>query len=469
MAETTFSGRPSFSFIFNIRSTGTDTQNNRSTVNFSIDVRSNQGLGTFSFASSNRVGATVDGQGDQIFSTLDFRNRPAGTTFRVYERNITVNHNSDGSKTVNWNASGSYSVFGSASLSGSFALPTIPRAPNPPATVTANSPVLRTIAVSWDAASGGAGVSNYDVDRIENNTSWVRILTGTTSRNTTSSNLNPGSTYRFRVRANGPGGSSGYRESNSQTIALAATPPSINISRTLRTVEVVLGESTPLDSGITITSYSTQKRESTNGGVTFGIWGDTRTLNTTDRTVVYTNLNSESTYQFRGRANTNLGSSAYSASGTVFIPGNPDPPENVLALRFGTAILIAITPPISDNGAPVLTYTIERREAPARTTSWSAWGSTEVISSSTASILKDIIELKKTYQYRVFATNEEGDSEIATESDSVYIPKVVNIYERDPRAFRNPTDYKRYDATINGWVGLSIAKKFTGGQWVEID
>jgi hypothetical protein len=462
MAETTFSARPSFSFIFTIRSTGTDTQNNRSNVNFAIDIRSNQGQPTYSFTGSNRVGATVDGQGSQIFSTLDFRNRPAGTTFRVYENNITVNHNSDGTKTVSWNAFGSYSVFGSASLSSTFTLPTIPRAPNPPATVTASVPVARTIAVSWDAASGGAGVSNYDVDRIENNSIRVRIDSGTTSRNLTAQDLNPRSSYRFEVRANGQGGSSGFRQSETRTIAPAASPPVTTAERTLRTVEVTMTEPSVIDNTTNIVSYTTERRQ--NGGS----WGDAKT--TTDlnnRSITYTNLPSETNQQFRGRANTNRTFSDFSESQVLFIPGLPDAPSQVFAHREGASVRVITAAPVSDGGAPVLTYTIEKRISENLGVTWSDWGEPVTITFADSFYLYQNLDLQKTYQFRAIATNEEGNSEQFTESESVYLPAIMRIY--DNGQFRLPGDYKRYNEVAGDWVGLSISRRYFNGQWIDLE
>jgi hypothetical protein len=440
--------------------TSDDPSNNRSTVQWGLFVFQ---MGVFNSYSgfSNPWSVTIDGQNFSGNWTYDFRN----TNSKLIETGSKlVNHNSDGSKTITVRASATGSSIGSADTGNrSFGLTTYPRAPNPPATVSASVPVARTIAVSWDAASGGAGVSNYTVQRSENSGSYGNTFT-TTSRNFTDTNLNPRSTYRYQVRANGPGGSSGFRQSETRTIAPAASPPVTTAERSLRTVTVTMTEPSVIDNTTNIVSYTTERRQDG------GSWGDAKT--TTDlnnRSITYTNLPSETNQQFRGRANTNRTSSDFSESQTIFIPGVPDPPEEVLALRFGTAVLVVISPPLSDNGAPVLSYTMERREAPGRTTNWSAWGQTETLSSSTTSIVKDITELKKTYQYRVLATNEEGNSEVFTESDPVYIPKVVNIYERDPRTFRDPIDYKRYDATIGSWVGLNIAQKFTNGEWVDLD
>jgi hypothetical protein len=282
------------------------------------------------------------------------------------------------------------------------------------------------------------------------------------------------------VRAIGQGGASGWRESNTVTISSPPSiPSSIEAERipTTRNVFVELGTSTAA-SDVTISGYEFQRRESTNNGLTWGAWGSSVTTDTTNRTTTYTNLNVLYTYEFRGRALSDFNPGGFVVSAPIFIPGIPNPPQKVDATRYGTSILVIIFPPTSDNGSPLTGYTLQRRVSDGRDLIWSDWltyerssaqGSNETSPLATVFLDDANIDLQKTYQYRALATNAEGDSESYTESDTVYIPKVVNIYERDPRSFRDPIDYKRYDATMGGWVGLNIAQKFTNGEWVDLD
>ena len=80
--------------------------------------------------------------------------------------------------------------------------------------------------------------------------------------------------------------------------------------------------------------------------------------------------------------------------------------------------------------------------------------------------LYENLELLKTYQFRALATNEEGNSENFTESNTVYLPAIVRI--REGNQFRLPADYKRYDEEIGTWIGLSTYKRFFNGQWVDL-
>jgi hypothetical protein len=339
----------------------------------------------------------------------------------------------------------------------------------------------RDIRVTYDASSPPAGTTilNYEIEIRADGGSYGSRRTDN-GGGETYTNLNPGSTYQARVRAIGQGGASDWRESGTSTISSPpSTPSSIEAERipTTRNVFVELGTSTAA-SDVTISGYEFQRRESTNNGLTWGAWGSSVTTDTTNRTTTYTNLNVLSTYEFRGRALSDFNPGGFIVSAPIFIPGIPNPPQKVDATRYGTSILVIIFPPTSDNGSPLTSYTLQRRVSDGRDLIWSDWltyerssaqGSNETSPLATVFLDDANIDLQKTYQYRALATNAEGDSESYTESDTVYIPKVVNIYERDSRSFRDPIDYKRYDATMGGWIGLNIAKKFVGGQWVELD
>jgi hypothetical protein len=441
--------------------TTNDASNNRTNFSFSLQIIPNVNWSSWSF-NANPWSVSIDGQNFGGNFTYDWRNNK--NTITIGTGSGRINHNSDGSKRARFTGSATGSSIGSASVDWSENLTTYPRAPNPPSSVTADAPVGRSIRITFPAASGGAGVSNYDIDRIENNTSWVRVNSGTTSRDLTYTGLNPRSTYRFRVRANGPGGSSGFRESNSQTIAPAATTPTTTATRTRRNVSVVISEpSSLIDGSTTITSYTTQRRQNN------GPWGDERT--TTDRanrTITYSDLPSETNQQFRGRVNTNFGSSDFSESQVIFIPGLPDPPSEIMVMRLGADVQVILVAG-ADGGAPVLTYTLEKRISDDFGDTWSEWGDQIIVPFSESIYLYQDLELQKTYQFRALATNEEGNSEGFTESPSIYLPAIVRIYDSEQGQFRLPNNFKRYDEEIGDWVGLSISRRYFSGEWVELE
>lgn len=456
-------------------STNDNESQNRSTVNWTLRIEPPGNWYSYSFF-SNPWSVSIDGNTSSGNFTYDFRPPNNNSTITIASGSRTINHNSDGSKTITVRASATGSSIGSADTgNNSFKLTTYERAPSTPSSISV-SRNIRDITVSLGASSdAGAGITRYRIQKRQlppggSYSAWGDDRTTTTSdRTTTYTSLLPDYTYQFRGRAEGPGGNSDWRTSGETVMPNAATAPSsISTIRTLRSVEVTLGASTPLSNDITINSYTIQRRESTNGGSTWGAWGGVLTADV-NRKATFTGLNSESTYQFRGRANTDLGSSAYTTSGSIFIPGNPDPPSEVLAILYGTAVLVIIYAPTSDGGAPVLTYTVQKRESLDKGATWSDWTTDRIIPAASASFIEEDADIGTTYQYQVFASNEQGDSESATQSDEVYIPRIVRIYNSETASFRNPFDYKRYDATMDSWVGLSIAKKYSNGEWVDLD
>jgi len=404
-------------------------------------------------ATSYRVQRSVNGGGysdvetttsrDRTYSSL---NRGSTYTFRVWSIN-----------------GGGESP--TARESNSVLVPFPPPSTPPSATATKTKRDVR-ITYSASTAPAGTTILNYEIQISENNGSFGSTRTDN-GGGETYSNLNPGSTYRGRVRAIGQGGASDWRESNSVTISARPTAPSnILLTRFSRNVFVELGTSTAA-SDVTISGYTIQRRESFNGGVTWADWGDQRSFNTTDRTTTYENLVAETTQQFRGRAESDFEASDWTTSEPFFIPGIPDPPSQVFALREGAAIFVIVAAPASDGGATILTYTVEKRISDDFGETWSDWGEEIIIPFLEPVYLYEGLELQKTYQFRALATNSEGDSEQFTESEAVYLPAIMKIYENNQ--FRLPNNYKRYSEEVGDWVGLSISQRYFGGEWFELE
>jgi len=348
-------------------------------------------------------------------------------------------------------------------LQGNYVWSTVPTQPSSISTSVSGRDIR--VQAGTSGSDGGASISSYTIQMSVNGGAYG---SNRNTRDTTYTNLTPGSTYRFRVYANNKNGSSSAAVSGTTTIVLPPNPPSsITPIRERRSVTVTLGESSVPDSSVVISGYTIQRRESLNNGVTWGAWGDSRSTDTINRVTTYENLGSTTTQQFRGRAESNFGPGEFTTSDPIFIPGIPDPPQQVLALQQGAAVQVIVTAPTSDGGAPILTYRIEKRISENFGDTWSAWEDPVVIPGNEPVYLYESLVLQKTYQFRAFATNEEGDSESPTESNSVYLPAIVRI--RDEGVFRLPSDYKRYDENIGAWIGLSTYKRYFNGQWVNLE
>ena len=124
---------------------------NTSNVSFTLRVVHYAGLAKYSNYTSNSWSATINGSTSSGSGTYDFR---SSSTKTLLSGSRTITHNSDGSKSISvsgsWNDASNYIPDGS--VSGTFALTTIPRASTStisPSTVNANS----SITVSTSRAS----------------------------------------------------------------------------------------------------------------------------------------------------------------------------------------------------------------------------------------------------------------------------------------------------------------------------
>lgn len=99
---------------------------------------------------------------------------------------------------------------------------------------------------------------------------------------------------------------------------VASAPGTPAASRTGRDVTVTASSGSSSNGGSTITSYKVQYRSSSDGGSTWGTWGNEQTLSSLAYT--YTGLTASLTYQFRVYANNARGSSAATVSTNVFVP-----------------------------------------------------------------------------------------------------------------------------------------------------
>jgi hypothetical protein len=178
-------------------------------------------------------------------------------------------------------------------------------------------------------------------------------------------------------------------------------------------------------------------------------------------------LVAETTQQFRGRAESDFNSSDWRTSAPLFIPGIPDAPSQVFALREGAAVFVIVAAPVRTGGVPILTYTIQKRISQDFGQTWSEWGEPLIIPFSDSFYRYENLELQKTYQVRALATNSEGNSETFTQSNTVYLPAIMKIY--DNGQFRLPFNYKRYSEDVGDWIGLSISKRYFNGQWIDLE
>ena len=117
----------------------------------------------------------------------------------IGSQTVEVIHNNDGEKTVSYTAyaSAPWNNFGSASISGDLALPTIPRYFSQTPSLSAASTSETSVACSWTTSENCSGIQ-YTLD---NGGSWTTVsMSAATSGTFNISNLSAGGSYTILAR-----------------------------------------------------------------------------------------------------------------------------------------------------------------------------------------------------------------------------------------------------------------------------
>lgn len=171
--------------------------------------------GTSTFNANNNASASAVADGTTRFASggigYDFRSSSGmgspGATKVLWEGYFTVGHASNGTKTLSYSGSWdsvSGDILGDTSVSGSVALPTIPKSPTAPTVSTFEQDNMTEATLTWSAPSsnGGAAITGYRITYAYNSsfTSATNLDVGTgTSYKLTG--LTPGATVYAKVAA----------------------------------------------------------------------------------------------------------------------------------------------------------------------------------------------------------------------------------------------------------------------------
>jgi hypothetical protein len=300
--------------VLTIWSSSSDEANNRSYVNWTLDIQDNSsnfgGNGTSTW-SANIAGNPYSGS-----QAYDFTGN-SGRSYRLVSGGAWISHAANGTLSVGgsgtWNASGvvgSASVSGTASSPGDF--PDYSRPPFAPAapTVTRTSNAATLNVTSQVADGRGLTVTDYNWRYSTDNVNWSASQAMGTGR-TASLAVTPTQQYYVQTIA---ASSEGWGSWSSSTFSAGIpTPPAaITTTRQARNVTVNISPSAS-NGGSAITTYRVQY--STDGGST---WSTAQDMN--GLTYTYTNLTAGLTYLFRSFAVNSVGSSAFATSAGVFVP-----------------------------------------------------------------------------------------------------------------------------------------------------
>lgn len=225
-------------------------------------------------------------------------------------------------------------------------------------------------------------------------------------------------------------------------------PQAISPVRTAGTTSVVVTISgSASDGGSGVTSYKVQYNS---GG------GWTAEQDISSGTYTYTGLTGGQSYQFRTYANNANGTSQALSSSSVAIPTVPGAPASIgVSTPSGRSVTVTAGNS-SDGGAAISNYYVQ-----ASADNGSTWLTAQTMTAQSYTYTN--LTGGATYKFRVYSTNEMGNSAFTT-SASTFIPSGGKRY--NGTTWVSTGTAMRYNGTT--WVTIGTAKRFDGSTWVSL-
>lgn len=285
------------------------------------------------------------------------------------------------------------------------------------------------VSLSWrtPAVTGGS-LQGYELDyRPANASSWVALPPqAATSSAATVGSLTNGQQYVFRIRTLSTNGVSPYSEV--AATPLAAPSPPVNLSGTATQFSVDLSWDPPASSPEAVTGYRVAYKESSSSS-----WLDAASVNASTLTARVSSLTSNLSYDFRVRALSASGDSAWTAPITVQtrpdVPG-PVPNFRVVGNERGPRVNLAW-----DAEPKSLFYEIQVRAVGE--SDWNTATSTEeslaytVFRFTRPNGFEGDLQYDRDYEFRIRGGNNEGygDWSLAEviRGDTYFITAPLNV------------------------------------------
>lgn len=280
---------------------------NTSVVSYSFGVH----FGDYYFNATNKyvsLTAIPSATGSTSWTESGPRAWPHGGTHRDYvykTGSFTVTHTVDGKANVS--VSGRFSPSsagggGTRTVSGSFALPTIPRLSSPPSVVTISQITSSSVHGTFNDGGGGAPIDSRQIGY--GTSSTTPQFTVASDRSTTITGLNPGTTYYFWARTHNVAGWTAWGPRSSATTLKTPAAPSAPTITGITMTSAVVNFTPPNNGGSAILEYQV-------GYSTTSTGPSTTVSGTSPRTI--TGLEPGRTYYFWVRARNSVGWGPWSA------------------------------------------------------------------------------------------------------------------------------------------------------------
>ncbi len=301
-----FSDRTTHTLELVLTETSTNSGANTSVVTATLQINPPSDSSSWNlYSDQNSYSLTFDGTTYTGSFTFDFRTNRSTKVLKTVSK--TVTHNADGSKSVSANGSADSGTLGVASISTkTLTLTDFVRLPDAPASPALTRTSTGTSITAVGAvASSPVSISNYDLRWSYDNATWTTVTDIGTDRTAILTVTSTATVYAQTRGISSEG--DGAWSSSASVVGVPTAPASISISRTGRNVTVTSGSAT----GSGITGYKVQYNDGS---------GWSTAVAMTSQTHTYSNLDGATTYTFRVYASNAIGDSAYTTSGSLFVP-----------------------------------------------------------------------------------------------------------------------------------------------------
>ena len=457
-------------------STSDEASNNRTLVSWAAYFH-------FTFADSQLDNGNADLNGSRWANGGRVYNFASNFTTRdllLANGSFYVDHNGNGEASLS--VSGGITLSGGSRSSGStsVSLTNYTRVPNTPSAPAFSSRNRESIVMTTSASvpSGAPGVGSYTWQVSTNASSWTTI-SGQTSATLSYTAPSATTQYYFRALATNTEGSSPYSSASAIVAGAPNQPSAPVITRTGRNLSVAL--STPATNGSTLSTFTLDYSTASNfpsGSSTITISG----INSSTQAI--NDLSPGQTYYVRYKVGSNRGDSDYSPISNITIPQVPSAPEITTALIKQVRKVTVDWDPITLGGAALTSYQVETRFSSDGGSTWdNSFTQIGTTNSSTTIFTTEDLNIAKTYQFRVRAVTDVGntnysDTENLTAFNSVFISAYG--YRHDGTNFNTAIQFAaRYTGdvgdtivvggtTYTGWKTIENVKRYDGEEFISL-
>lgn len=334
-------------------------------------------------------------------------------------------------KSAKRNDSGSYTIkltnsVGSDSASCRVLVVDKPQPPQGPLDISDITPDNCSLAWRAPLDDGGSPITNYIVEKLDNNGIWVKASSFVRSTHYDVMGLEPNRKYSFRIRAENQYGVSEPLESGEPITAkypfTVPDPPSAPRVTDWDSTTIYLHWDKPnSDGGSRIQGYKLEYRDVAHDAH----WQSASDYLVKDTHFDLYNMTSGHEYEFRVRAKNAAGFSKPSASSSKFkLKGKfnvPSAPQNPKVVKVGKSYVdLTWEPPTNDGGSRITGYIVEKREIGSPL--WTKANEYNVTTTNYTAL--NLIE-RSDYEFRIYAVNAAGKSEPSTCTTPVKVCEVL--------------------------------------------